>query len=191
VLGKFFAAFSLFLLGIGITVLFPLISARYTQEMPVAHIVGSYVGFISVGLFISVLTDNQIISAVATFAVLFVFLMIDIIAASMPVTTIASLVFVALIILGVAFVLYNSTKNVIASAIVAVIGILMAGGVYLYNNLIYDGFIVKTLQWFSLYSRFGYFSFGILNLADVIYYITFTAVFIYLTVNVIEKRRWR
>ncbi|MCL2664102.1 MAG: ABC transporter permease [Defluviitaleaceae bacterium] len=197
VIGKFLAATALFLFGLLITGLFPLLLSRY-GSLPTGQIMGAFFGFfllgasfIAVGLFISVLTDNQIISAVATFAVLFVFFMMDFIAISMPATTLASLVFLALIILGVAFVMYNSTKNVFAAAAVALVGFLAAGGIYLYNNLIFDGFIIKTLQWFSLYSRYGYFVNGIMNTSDVVYYVTFALVFIYLTVNVIEKRRWR
>ena len=197
VFGKFLAALSLFVLGVGITLLFPLMLSRY-GIMPVNQIAGALLGylligmcFIAVGLFISVLTDNQIIAAVATFAALFVLFIMDAIANSMPADTISSLVFVALLIIGAAGVWYNSTRNVFASAAVAVAGVVTAVVLYLFNNLIYDGIIVRSLQWLSVYARFTNFSNGILNLSDVVYHISFTALFIYLTVNVIEKRRWR
>ncbi|MCL2708065.1 MAG: ABC transporter permease subunit [Defluviitaleaceae bacterium] len=197
VLGKFFAAVSLFLIGMAATVLFPFILSRY-GELPVSQIAGAFIGFIligicfvAVGLFISVLTDNQIIAAVATFATLFALFIMDAIANSMPVQTAPSLIFVGALIVGVAAILYSSTKNILASIILAAFGIAAAVAMYFINNLIFDGFIVKTLQWLSVYSRFENLTNGILNFADILYYVSFAALFIYLTVNVIEKRRWR
>ena len=38
--------------------------------------------------------------------------------------------------------------------------------------------------------RFENFYLGIISIADVVYYITFSIALLYLTVNVIEKRRW-
>ncbi|MCL2501150.1 MAG: ABC transporter permease [Defluviitaleaceae bacterium] len=199
VLGKFFAAFSLFLIGVGLTVLFPVITSRYAdQGLPVSQIVGSYVGFIligvcciAVGMFISVLTDNQIIAAVATFATVWVMFVMDALAMTMPVSAGASLLFVALVILAVAGVWYYSTRHWLSSAVLAFIGVAVAVGLYLHNNLIYDAIIVRAMLWFSLYTRFGVMSLGILNLADIVYYLSFGALFTYLTMNVIEKRRWR
>lgn len=197
VFGKFLAAMSLFLIGVCITLLFPLMLSRF-GTLPVSQITGAYIGyvliglcFIAVGLFVSVLTDNQIIAAVATFAVLFVLFIMDAIAQNMPTDTASSLVFVALIVVGVAAIWYNSTKNVYASVVVGAVGVAVAAVLYFINNLIYDGIIVKALQWFSVYSRFDNLSNGVLNLSDIIYYLSFTLVFIYLTINVIEKRRWR
>ncbi|MDR2513693.1 MAG: ABC transporter permease [Christensenellaceae bacterium] len=51
-------------------------------------------------------------------------------------------------------------------------------------------FLVAALQWLSLFQRFEAFSAGIFSLTGVIYMLSFAAVFLYLTVSVIEKRRW-
>ena len=197
VFGKFFAAVSLFLFGMAVTLLFPLMLSRY-GTLPASQIAGAYLGyiligacFISVGLFISVLTDNQIIAAVATFVTLFALFIMDAISQGMPTGTEASLVFVAMVIAAVALVWYNSTKNIYASAVVGVAGVAVAVLLYLINNLIFDGIIVRSLKWLSVYSRYENLSSGILNLADIVYYLSFAAMFIYLTINVIEKRRWR
>jgi ABC-2 type transport system permease protein len=138
-----------------------------------------------------VLTENQLIAAVGTMSAIFVMFLIDLIAASMPTTTVASLVFVLLIIAAVVAVWYNSTRNIIASVIFGTAALAVAGGLYFYNDLIYDGIIVRTLLWFSVFTRFNFFVHGILRISDIVYYISFTALFIYLTANIIEKRRWR
>ena len=197
VLGKFFAAFSLFLLAMGITVVMPAMLSHF-GELPLSQIVGTYIGFaligaacIAVGVFVSVLTDNQIIAAVITIGVVFVMFIMNTVAALMPTTTLASFVFVLLIIAAVVIVWYNATRKVLASVILAVVAIAAVIGLYMFNNLIFDGIIVRVLLWFSIVVRFGNFSRGILNISDLIYYLSFIALFLYLTVNVIEKRRWR
>jgi len=198
VIGKFMAAFSLFLILTIITMLFPLMLSRFAEGMPVARIAGTYIGWIlvgasciAVGVFISVLTDNQIVAAAGTFGALFLMFLMDVFAISMPTSTFASLMFVGLIIIAVAGIWFNSTRNVITSLIVALLGIAVAIGLYIFNNLIFDGIIVRTLNWFSVYARFDRFIMGILNLGDVVYYVSFCLLFVYLSINVIEKRRWR
>jgi len=197
VVGKFISAFLFFLIGMGITVLFPFVTSFF-GELPVSQITGAFVGyillgatFISIGLFISVLTDNQIIAAFGTFGALFLLFMIDGLTELIPVDTTSSLIFVGVIALGFSFIVYDSTRSVVAGIIVAVVGTAVIGALYLINPLFFDGAMVKTVGWFSLMMRFQNFSLGILNISDIIYYITFAAAFIYLTVNVIEKRRWK
>ena len=198
VLGKFFAALSLFMVAVAITATFPLMVSRFAASMPVSRIVGTYIGWvlvgvccIAVGVFISVLTDNQIIAAVGTFATLFAMFLMEAFAMSMPTTNFASLMFVGIIIVGVAGIWFNSTRNVLSSVIVGAVGLAVAVGLYLFNNHIFDGIIVRVLLWLSIYARFDSFALGILNLSDIVYYVAFIALFIYLSINVIEKRRWR
>ena len=91
VFGKFFAAASLFLFGTVIIALFPII-LNYYGDVNFIQTFGCFLGYfllgaslIAVGLFISVLTDNQIIAAVGTFAAVFFILMMDSVIMSMPV----------------------------------------------------------------------------------------------------------
>lgn len=197
VVGKFLAAITLFFVGVVISVLLPLM-IRNDADLPVTQIFGAYIGFvllgvacIALGIFISVLTENQIIAAVATMGAIFVFFLIDMIALSLPTSTFASLMFVVFLIAAATAIWYNSTRNIIASIIFGVFASLVAGGLYLFDNHIYDGVIVRVLLWFSIFTRFNTFGHGILHISYVVYYISFSLLFVYLTVNVIEKRRWR
>ncbi len=54
------------------------------------------------------------------------------------------------------------------------------------NNMI----IVQILEWLSILKRFNDFGMGILSLSPIVYYISFSAVFVFLTMRVMEKRRW-
>ncbi len=78
VAGKFFAACTVFLVALIISLVFP-ITMFIFGEPSFGECIGGYIGFmllwsalISVGVLISALTENQMISAVATFAVLLV-----------------------------------------------------------------------------------------------------------------------
>ena len=197
VLGKFFAAVSLFLLALGGTILFPIMLGRF-GDLPVNQIAGAYIGFallgmacIAVGVFISSVTDNQIIAAVITIATIFIMFIMDAVAIIVPTTAFASLMFVVGIVVVLVALWYSATKHIVATIVVAVLAIAVAGGLYLFNNLIYDGIIVRSLLWFSVFARYEAFTSGIVNISDIVYFISFSGLFVYLTVNLIEKRRWR
>jgi ABC-2 type transport system permease protein len=197
VLGKFFAAFALFVLSLTVTMVFPLILSRY-GSVPVAETVGAFAGFImlgacfvAVGLFISSLTESQIVAAVASFGALFTFFIIDAVAVGIPKDRTTSFIFLALIAGGIAYVIYDATKSYLIGIITGVVeaGILIA--VFFLNPLLFDGTAFHVLTWFSVFTRFSRFGEGIFDLASIVYYATFTGAFVFLTVNVIEKRRWR
>ena len=51
-------------------------------------------------------------------------------------------------------------------------------------------FLNTAISWLSLYSRYNEFAAGILSIANVIYYISFCGIMLFLAVRVIDKRRW-
>jgi len=76
VLGKFLATLTVFGIGLAVTLVYPLILAFFGSVEGMV-VVGNYLGMtllvsacIAIGLFISALTENQIIAAVVTYAVL-------------------------------------------------------------------------------------------------------------------------
>lgn len=196
VAGKFMSAVILFLIAIAITFVFP---AMLDQQgdidwgLTFSGFLGYFllgVCIISVGIFISALTDNQIIAAISAFAVTFLLLMMDNIAGSAPINVMSSVIFAAVIITLIAAVIYNSTKNIYAALAVLIIGYAAEAALYFVNPNLYDGLIIKVLSWFSILNRYENFYIGIISVSDAVYYITFTFAFLYLSVNVIEKRRW-
>lgn len=83
VLGKFFAAVTIYLLTLLVTGIYIIVIAAH-GEPAYLQILTSYIGFallgisfISIGIFISSLTENQAVSAVSTFAVLLILYIID------------------------------------------------------------------------------------------------------------------
>lgn len=157
VLGKFFAAFALFVSTVLVSLInfFPLYAIgrmeRNNTEYSVTHIgpvtaeiAGRTIGiiligaaFIAIGIFISSLTENQLSAAVITIAVL-----AGILALSMV----------------------NSYINVYA--------------------------IRFVLDWICVMTRFANFSYGIFDWSALLYYLSITAVFLFLTIRVYDRRRW-
>jgi hypothetical protein len=142
VLGKFLALLTVFGIAIFFTLVYPIVLMIYGNPF-VSQIIGGYIGFIllistfiSIGLFTSALTENQIIAAVAGFVLLMFMWVIDLLA-----------------------------------------------------NYV-SGIMKVILNWFSLISRLREFNIGILNLSNVIYFLTFIIVFIILAIKIIENRRW-
>jgi ABC-2 type transport system permease protein len=197
VLGKFTAATLIYTLSLLLLLAFPY-ALSFFIEVDVREIFGMMLGFfllgasfIAVGLFVSALTDNQIIAAVATFAVLLLFFLMDMVAASMPVSRVWSGVFVGGVIAALGFYIYISAKNVWASAVFCGVTGGFAVAMRFINPNVYDGLIYRFLMWLNLLSRFFGFARGVLRIADVVYYLTFIGVCLYLTVHVIERRRWK
>lgn len=196
VLGKFFAAVLLFLTGVLITCIFPIILS-FLGEIPVKQIFGSIFGYIligmsliSIGIFISSLTDNQIIAAIGTFASIFLCFMMENISFNAPTDTTTSIIFMLCIFAVISFILYNNTKNIIISIVSIILGIIIITAIYIKNKFLFDGIISKSLNIFAILSRCNNFFIGILDISDIIYLITFTTVFLLLTINSIEKKRW-
>lgn len=197
VVAKFLGACALFVIGMLITSTFPLIIANY-GSIPFEKIFVVSIGysllifcFISIGVFISSLTQNQIIAAAGTFGAIFFFLYADAIGSSLPTSRMASAIFFLIIAIGIAFILYDATKNIVAPIILLIIEIAIIVVLYFINPLLFDAAIYNILLWFSPINRFQDASLGILNVADMLYYVTFIISFVFLTVNTIEKRRWR
>jgi len=78
--GKFLACFTLYLILILLTVQYPLVLSAYSTEFDMGPVYSGYIGlillgaaFISMGLFASTLTENQIIAAMVSFGGLVLF----------------------------------------------------------------------------------------------------------------------
>ena len=196
VLGKFFAASSVFLISLLVTVIFPVILSFY-GTIATAQIMGSYIGFfllgssfIAVGLWISSLTENQIVAAVGTFVTIFLLLMVETIISSASGNIFFSLMFAVILVGLSALYFYNNTKSKTYAVglfigLIAIIAI-----VYFVRPSFFDGFAGKFGYMFAVLTRYNYFAMGLFDVSAVVYFVSFIAVFVYFTIRVIEKRRW-
>lgn len=196
VIGKYLASFSLFLITLAVTIFYPLILTQF-GEIPAGQITATYIGFalmggalIAIGVFVSSLTENQVIAAVGTIGILLLVWFTDWIQQGLPSGTTSGIVFAGILVLGIALVIYFSTRNIIIPSAVAIIGVACIAVLAIKKLTLFEGFLPKFFGWFSLLSRFDNFSMGILDVTSIVYYITFIIAFVYLTIQMIEKRRW-
>jgi ABC-2 type transport system permease protein len=196
VLGKYLAAITLFLITLAVTWLYPVIMAFF-GDIAGWEIVGGYIGFlllgcsfIAVGIFVSAMTENQVISAVVTFAALLLLWLIDWVVTALPKSATAGVIFSGIIAAGVLLLVYFSTRNWYVTAALAVIGgglIALLAGLD-FNR--FDGFVVRFFEWLSLLKRFEEFTYGVMSLSSVVYFVSFASVFVFITIRVIDKKRW-
>jgi ABC-2 type transport system permease protein len=141
--GKFLSSFILVAVMLALTLTYPVILLA-TGTPDTGPIITSYVGtlllaacYLSVGVFCSALTENQIVAAVLTFATLLFFWLIS----------------------------WASQS---------------AGPVW--NDILTN---------LSLITHFNNFSQGLIETTDVVYYLSFAGVFLFLTHRVLDSYRWR
>ena len=108
----------MFFLTLLVTCLYPVIMSFF-GDIAVWEIVGGYIGFlllgssfISIGLFVSSLTDNQVIAAVVTFSSLLFVWLIDWIAQGLPTDKVSGIVFASILALAAGAFVYYNTKNI-------------------------------------------------------------------------------
>lgn len=102
--------------------------------------------------------------------------------------------YIGIILLGATFLavgIFTSsiTENQIVAAVTGIISLLIMWLIDSIGSYV-GGIAGQVFAWLSLLSRYEDFNQGILNLSTVVYYLSFIAVFLFLTVRVIEKRRW-
>ncbi len=143
VLGKFLAAFVVFLMGVAITLVYAVVVAAF-QAPNWTNIFGNLIAFcvvgaslISIGMFISSLTENQVIAAIGGFTVMFMLTLIDTVANIIPVP-----------------------------------------------------FVSNLFRSLSFMSRYQKFTTGIFSFTSILFFLSVTFIFIFLTIRVFEKRRW-
>ena len=196
VLGKYFAAVTVFALTLLITCLYPL-SLSFFGEIAVWEIVGGTIGIfllgcvsIAIGIFMSSLTDNIVNAAISTFGALLAVVFIDSFRSIFPVEIIPNAVFAAFLVLAVALWIYWLTRSLFAGAAVAVLGLAAVGLIYWLQPQFFQGFVFHLLGWFTVFYHFSNFKMGLLTLSSVVYYLSFVIVVLFLTVRTLEKRRW-
>lgn len=147
VFGKFLAAFAVFALAFAPTVIYEIIFAALVKVNVLSYIYSLFGmwllggALISIGMFISCLTESSAVSAILS-------IVINIVVMLMP--TLAGLV------------KSNATF----------------------------GWLGTVLENFSFISRAENFNKNILSIADIIYFLSIIAIFTFLSIRSLEKRRW-
>jgi len=203
VCGKFLAALTLYAFTLIVTILYAVVIAVY-GDLIVTETVGSYIGFlflgacyIAVGVFVSASTENQLTAALVTFFALMVIWLIDPISQMIPSDSLAGVISAAVLALIIILFIFLNTRNWFITLIAVVVAAAAILFLYFFSynyyyqfRGIFTGFLQNFLGWFSLNRRYQNFSMGLLKFDSLLYYISFSGLFLFLTVRLVEKRRW-
>ena len=197
VVGKYLAVFAVFVSAMVITMFYPLILSKYgTVSFKLAYtgilgfiLVGA--AYLAIGLFLSALFESQAIAAVVTFVVLLITFIMQGIVGLLPTSNKAAWIIFSVIALLITVVIYFMINNVTVAISLGVVLEAACAIIYFTKPSLYDGLVVKVFDWFSVVDRFDNFMNGILDLTGIVYYISITVIFIFLTIQSLNKRRWR
>lgn len=196
VLGKYLAVLTLLLGAVIITFIQAAILNIYGNVNWKTVLTGGLGYFLvgacllAVGLFISSITESQMIAAGISFGVVLLCMLLPNLSDIVPGRARYTYVVCAIVILLLAWFFFEETKSLKAGVVTAVLGAAVLGLLAWLRPGLFDNGLSKIIDWFSVMDRFNDFCSGILNASSVIYYLSFIAVFIFLSIQTIEKRRW-
>ena len=103
--------------------------------------------------------------------------------------------YIALLAVGAVFIAIGTlVSSLTENQLVANIATLAINVTLFLLDYAYDlvnvGWIKQILYWISIYRRFNTFYVGVFSVADFVFYLCVSAVFLFLTVRVLEKKRW-
>ena len=196
VLGKFFAMLIVFAIPVGILCIYPLILSRFGN----VSFITSYsagLGFfllgaslLAIGMFISALTESQAVAAGICFVVMLLNYFIADISDYISSTPIASVIAFTVVIIIIALIFRFMTKNNYASLILGAVLEVILLAVYVLKSELFEGLFANVIGRLSLFERFYSFIDGVFDLTGIVYFISVIALFLFLSVQAMEKRRW-
>lgn len=196
VLAKYFAMVTILAIPVGVMVFYPLLLATFgTVQLSSAYamllaffLLGA--ALIAIGMFISSLTESQVIAAVVSLAATLLIYFMPGIANMIPTDAATSLIAFLMIAVVVGLIIHSMIKNTALS--LAVTGVLALGVliVYLIDSTKFAGAISKVLTAMSLFDRLTTFQNGMFDLTAVVFFLSVCVLFVYLTVQSMEKKRW-
>ncbi len=197
VLGKYFAMVTVIVIPNLVFCVFPLIiKSQGTAYLTVDYIsiaVFFLLGcvYAAIGMFLSALTESQIIAFISTFGILLVLYLWDGILSMLPSTAISGLIGVIILITIVAVYVWHMTDNLVLSGGIEIVGVIVGIVVYIVKSEVYENFLSNLLGRLALANVFtDITSYNIVDVTGIALYLSLIVVFVFLTVQAIQKRRW-
>jgi ABC-2 type transport system permease protein len=197
VLGKYLAMVTILAIPCLIYLIFPLIikaqGTAYIKVDYLAILVFFLLGcvYIAIGMFVSSLTQSQIIAAIGTFGILLITYLwsglLNFIGSAAWVNAIGIVIVLSLLI----FCIWQMTKNWVLSAGLEILLVLVNIIVYVVDSSLYEDLLANILGQMDLLSAFEDISSNnLLDISGIILYLTMILLFNFLTMQMIQKRRW-
>ncbi|MCD8086951.1 MAG: ABC transporter permease [Clostridiales bacterium] len=201
VLGKFFAVLTVFAVPCVLFAFCPLIMKIAAGSSGEVYFLTDYctllcffvlgAAYISIGILISAATESQVIAAVGTFGILLVLHLWDSIVSFLPTTASGS--FILLLIASIAIGLLLDSLTSAHALSVGVGGGLAVITVacYLVDSSWFESLVPNILSGFSFTGvLLNFAEYQVFDIPGVLMLLSVTALMLFLTVQVIQRRRW-
>ncbi len=197
VLGKYLSMITVFAIPVLLSGICPLIiklngnanlKADYASIL-VFFLLGCV--YIAVGMFISSLTESQIIAAVGTFGIILLLLLWPNLVGFLPTSAFGSVIGFLILWTGIVLIVYRITSHGLLAAALEAAGVLCIMLLYFMKKGIFDRALTNVLEKIAITDVFQNFaSRYIFDGGGLVYYFSIIFLLIFLTVQSIEKRRW-
>ena len=196
VLGKYLALLTVFALPVLIICVYPLVLRLFGNVwLPAAYsaVLGFYLlgaALIAIGMFISSITESQAVAAGLCFVVMLLNYFITSLASFASSTASGSLLAFTVLVLLIGALFRLMTRSGFASIVLMIVleGALLLG--FILDSSAFEGLFPEVMEQLSLFDRFYDFIDGVFDLRSVVYFLSVAAVFVFLSVQSLEKRRW-
>lgn len=197
VLGKYFAMVTVLAVPNVIFCLFPLLiklqGTAYLlvdySSIAVFFLLGCV--YLAIGMFMSSLTESQIIAFISTFGILLLLYLWDGILSFLPGSAFSGMIGILLILTLIVVYIYHMTKNWMLAAGIEAVGIAVALIVYFVKSSLYENLLTKLLGRLALADVFmNISSSNIVDVSGLLLYVSILIIFVFLTIQTIQKRRW-
>ena len=197
VMGKYLAMVTIMSIPCAIYLIFPLI----IKTQGTTYIVIDYLSvfllfllgcvYIAIGMFISSLTESVIIAAIGTFGVLMVLYLWSGILDFLPTSALANMLGIIVILSCVVFAVWQMTKNWVISVALELAAMVGCVITYMIKSTLFESLLSEILGKADLTNVFNSVASNhLLDVSGVILYLTLIAVFLFFTMQMIQKRRW-
>lgn len=194
--GKFLAALTVFAVPLLICCAYPVVLAQYGDVNFRTAYAGIF-GFllmggacIAIGLFLSALTESQMVAAVMCFGALVICYLMPSLASMASASALTSFVSFAAVIAVAAYLIYSSTRNIYLAGGLGGVSLGALALIYILKRSWLEGRINAVMNSLAVFSKFDNYVYGIFDLTTVVYFLTVIFLFVFFTVQTVEKRRW-
>lgn len=197
VLGKYLAMISVVAIPNLIFCLFPLLikmnGTAYLKTDYISIGVFFLLGcvYVAIGMFMSALTESQMIAFITTFGLLLILYLWNGIIGFLPSSAIGSLIGLIVVFTLIIAYVYHMTENWMLSAVLEVLGIVASVATYIVKSSLFENLLTKILGELALADVFTDITNNhIVDITGIVLYLSVIAIFIVLTIQAIQKRRW-
>lgn len=196
VLGKYLAMVTVLLISSLAMCLIPVILSFYASVYFVTSYAAIFAFFlmgcalIAIGMFISSLTESQVISAVISIVLFLALYLITNLSNLIPTTAVASFIILLVLAVLTGVIVSVMTKNFVVATITSVVLGAAAIVVYFINSSLFEKLIPNVLTKFAVFDKMSNFIYGIFDVKALVFYLSLVGVFLFLTGLAFDKKRW-